>query len=1059
MTQFVLFGRFRATLGGNTLSFPTKRTAALTAYLLLERTDWQPREHIVSLLWPDMLESKGRRNLRQTLLRLRQTLPDAPNGEPPILTSGDGLRWNPAYPADVDVYRFEQVMAQAEPYLYFSLEQTPFPAISPLQDAVSLYADDLLVGFDLLSDFYTEWLESWRRRYQRQVLMAMGRLAEHYARAGLPHRVEELARRQLSISPEREIAHHQLMRAYLARGEYRAALKHYASYEQHLKTYGEQPTPALRTLQQRAKEYREQRLAHPEPVPHNLPPERTPFHGRQKELDTLLMGLVSPDVRLVTLTGLGGIGKTRLALTAARHFIRPLPDVSPRYPDGVWFVSLAEVLHGNDETLAQAVLTACNVQPFANKSAFQSLVQRLKENTCLLILDNLEHIADAPAFVARLLHELPHLNILATSRHPLKLQQEMVLKLKGLPVPADTGNLGVPSMRLLIERLQWVTGTFSPTPDTHSSLVRICNALEGWPLALELVASWGEQLPLEQIANHVTRSISAIKTSMPDVLPRHRSIEAVLESSVALLTPTQQRVFRQFAIFHGGCTADAAEAISGASQDDLSALVRSSLLQQQNGRYFMHELVRQFAQRKLDEQKEEPVSCARAHAQYYLSQLVLLEKDLFGPHPFSAVQKARSEWENLRSAWNWAIEFRNLELLAAARPALTRIILFTGLLQEGKSWMEAALPMFSPPLSYDFIFPLVHLCINLAEFSQAHTLLESLPEAENLSLAQQYDFHLNWGRLLEAQGFYTQAQQHRLQAFTLARSLTDRRRLIESLSELIAGEHPDEAHVTELAALLDEIDDLWLKKEGYNILGSVRIRQGQYQQALSFWQKALHIALELENGVRAAVLYNNLGDALRELGYFEQADAAFQKSLEFSQKARYERSRKYALEGFSRLCVLRGEYKKAIKLAQESIALSARTEERHVELTAWNCLGHAYVGLKNWSKAESAYRRALALANTRQETQEALAGLAYVRFKLGNKMEARAYINRFLDTLWQRRMPGYASPSWAYTHAVEVLQGVGESAQAERLLKYVRKHLKPALPAQIAHQQQENILY
>ena len=131
--------------------------------------------------------------------------------------------------------------------------------------------------------------------------------------------------------------------------------------------------------------------------------------------------------------------------------------------------------------------------------------------------------------------------------------------------------------------------------------------------------------------------------------------------------------------------------------------------------------------------------------------------------------------------------------------------------------------------------------------------------------------------------------------------------------------------------------------------------------------------------------------------------------------------------------MLRGEYKKAIRLAQESIALSARTEERHVELTAWNCLGHAYVGLKNWSKAESAYRRALALANTQQDMQEALVGLAYVRFKQGNKMEARAYINRFLDMLGQSRMPGYASPSWAYTHVAEVLEGLGERVQSERL--------------------------
>ncbi|GAB4527833.1 MAG: hypothetical protein Fur0018_13690 [Anaerolineales bacterium] len=215
MLHFTLFGHFLATLDGEPLSFP----AALVAYLLLERDAPQPREYISTLLWPDSTEESGRRNLRQVLLRLRRTLPDSPDGQPPILADNKTLQWNPAYPVQMDVYRFSAEMAQAEPFLHTPLDQTPYPAIAPLQAAASLYTADLLLGFDLLSDFYAAWLLPWRTRYRRQALAALARLAECYARAGQPRRMEAMARRQLALDPEREIAHRQLMQAYLAQGE------------------------------------------------------------------------------------------------------------------------------------------------------------------------------------------------------------------------------------------------------------------------------------------------------------------------------------------------------------------------------------------------------------------------------------------------------------------------------------------------------------------------------------------------------------------------------------------------------------------------------------------------------------------------------------------------------------------------------------------------------------------------------------------------------------------------------------------------------------------------
>ncbi|NJN44870.1 MAG: hypothetical protein HC806_09230, partial [Anaerolineae bacterium] len=308
-------------------------------------------------------------------------------------------------------------------------------AIAPLQAALDLYSADLLLGFDLLNDFYTDWLQEWRTKYRRQALMALGRLAECYGRAGQPRLMEKMARRQLALNPEREIAHFQLMQTYLAQGEFMVALKHYAAYEKQLEEFGEQPPPSLRMLHQRAIAYRQQRVAPLQPIPHNLPPEETPFYGRQEELDDLLMWLVSPDQRLLTLLGLGGIGKTRLALVAARYLVQPWSSISPRFPGGVWFVSLAELQNNDEEAAAQVIVQNCGWQPRPDEKALTTIIRHMRGNACLLILDNLEHLPCMADVILPLLTELPIMTVLTTSRQQLGLQREVVRQVRGLPTP------------------------------------------------------------------------------------------------------------------------------------------------------------------------------------------------------------------------------------------------------------------------------------------------------------------------------------------------------------------------------------------------------------------------------------------------------------------------------------------------------------------------------------------------------------------------------------------------------------------------------------------------
>ncbi|RMF49955.1 MAG: hypothetical protein D6755_01790, partial [Anaerolineae bacterium] len=770
-------------------------------------------------------------------------------------------------------------------------------------------------------------------------------------------------------------------------------------------------------------------------IANNLPCESTPFHGRREELDDLTMALASPDVRLLTLTGLGGMGKTRLALAAARHFIRAYTAIPPRFPAGVWFVSLAEVESDDEETLARAILQSCGGRPLEGEPALGAVIRHLEGEACLLILDNLEHLPAARDFVADLLHKLPNLTLLATSRHALELRQEIVRHLDGLPVPADAHDVGVASMSMLVERLQRLDDGFRLTPAVIPSLIHICRTLDGWPLALELAAGWAASLPLSDIAERVVTSIAVLTTTMPDVSPRHRSIEAVLNGSYLLLTPAQQRILAGLSIFQGGCDLNAVEAILRATLDDLTMLVRRALIRQNDGRYTMHELVYQFARQKLVHSGEQE-RVAKAYATYYLHLLTSQQKALYSLHPLPAVQRLRSEQENITRAWLWAAEHGEYGALSAALPALIRFYLFTGWDREGEALLRKTRTFIpSSPLAIDILLAQITFCQKSGNYDETQSLLESLPPWETLSPVQQMEAHLSWARVFTAWGKVSAARKHWEHALRLAREINHYEAMAVSLNELESLNRYDGQYMAEIADLREKVRDLWVQRELDIFAGGISIHHRRYRDARDYWQDALEISLELEDGATAAVLYNNLGDVLRELGEFEQSEAAYQKALEFGRKYHFGWVRRNVLEGWARLCVLRGEYEQAVAMLKEAVQLWADSKERYGEVLSYICLGHAYAGLQRWALAKDAYHHAMTiLPDMPHLALESLAGLAYICWKEGNEHDARAYVARFLAALEHTEFAGFASPDLSYARVTEVLQALGEKAQAETLL-------------------------
>lgn len=363
-------------------------------------------------------------------------------------------------------------------------------------------------------------------------------------------------------------------------------------------------------------------LAYPLPLPpsaafpqHNLPAQPTRFIGRQQELDQIGQQLATPDVRLLTILGPGGMGKTRLALETAAQAL-------PAFADGVCFVPLAPVQE--PERLAASILEALSV-PANVEDLVDSLGHYLRQKKLLLVLDNFEQLLPAAANLSRILSAAPWVKLLVTSRERLNLQEEWLYPLQGLTFPGGDGEKTGPATYsapdLFAERMQQVQPGFSLSGENWEWTVRICRLVGGMPLGLELAASWGELLSCRQIAEEIERSLDFLESDARNLIDRHRSMRAVFASSWRRLSSQEQAVLRKLSIFRAGFEREAAEIVAGASLPLLLGLVRKSLLHRNgDGRFEVHELLRQFAAQQLVEADEEE-TVAAAHAAYYVSFL------------------------------------------------------------------------------------------------------------------------------------------------------------------------------------------------------------------------------------------------------------------------------------------------------------------------------------------------------------------------------------------------------------------------------------------------------
>jgi predicted ATPase/DNA-binding SARP family transcriptional activator/DNA-binding CsgD family transcriptional regulator len=652
------------------------------------------REQVMDLLWPDGGRRAAANNLRQALHVARRALEPHPSAPRCLMSHGEYLALCPDGPLWIDVEAFEEAAATAR----------RFRDSQAYRAALDLYAGDLLP-----EDRYEGWAEDRRRQLRQIYLTLLAEMADICEERGDLGAAIDALREAVSEEPEHEQAHADLMRLYAKSDQCHKALQQYEQLRQALRReFGTEPGNTSRRLHEEIVSGRVpvDKLVSPEGISsestshsprHNVPVSLSSFVGREHELVEVKRALAMS--RLLTLTGAGGCGKTRLALEVAR-------DLASSYPDGAWLVELASLSH--QELVPQAAARVFEIREQPDRSLVDTLVGHLREKHLLLILDNCEHLIEACAQLASsLLHSCSRLRVLATSRAPLGVEGEAVWRVSSLSVPytdrlPTAGELTrYDAVRLFVDRARLRVPEFELTPENGPAVAQVCRRLEGIPLAIELATARVGALAVEEVAQRLENSLSLLTAGPRTAPPRQRTMRATLEWSYGLLCEPETELFRRLSGFAGGWTLEAAEAVGsdgleGANVFDvLSRLVEKSLVvaeatEADGVRYRMLEPIRQYARKKLEED-EEPDATLRRHASVFLALAEEAEPELRGPRQQEWLERLEVEHDNFRAALTWALDRGEAELGLRLSGALGEFWHMRGHLSEGRQWLESAL--------------------------------------------------------------------------------------------------------------------------------------------------------------------------------------------------------------------------------------------------------------------------------------------------------------------------------------------------------------------------------
>ncbi|MFN8491624.1 MAG: tetratricopeptide repeat protein [Caldilineaceae bacterium] len=755
----------------------------------------------------------------------------------------------------------------------------------------------------------------------------------------------------------------------------------------------------------------------PPRAPVVLPAEVTGFVGRETEIVLVQQRLADPACRLLTITGMGGVGKSRLALRTAHLLAARLTNAqTPQFWDGIYYVPLAALEpHPQLEHLLATTVAAVLGIPLTGAAPTSQLLQALAEKDLLLILDNCEHLPVA-AFIHQLLQQSRAVKLLVTSRARINLRGEQLIRLTGLTIPTVTLPAQVTdeaiwqindhsAIRFFVQSVQAIRPDFTLDPTTAAPVTQICQLLHGLPLGIELAATWAHLLPLPEIVQEIRQNLDFLENAQLETPLQQRSLRAVFNHSWQLLTAAEQQVLRRLAVFRGGFTREAAAQVAGATLPLLAQLTDKSLVQRidpasetatsAKARYELQPVVQQYAAEQLA-QAGETAAYQERHALYMAQFLAAQRAALQSAQQQEALRTLHAEIENVRAAWQWLLAHLQTnqtglaqlaELVSQGFDSLFHFYDMRSWFQEGETvfgQLAQRLPAFTPPLPSP---PANHI-------ERALWRLQANAQAR--------------------QGWF---------AFHLGRYAESRHLLTESLQRL-----------QQLQAEADTIFNL-------NYLGALLRHLGEFDQAITYLQAAQRLAQQHNDPMGTSIALNILGQIALLRGALAEAQQFCQQALQLKRAIGDQWGMTFSLGYLGRVAQMSGDYGAAQKLLAESLAICQAIGDQRGAAFTLQSLGDTAYATGELAEAQARYQESLSIyraISNRAESSLTLARLGETWRATGDPDQARQFLREALALAWPlRSTPGLLA---ALLGLAALALADGQRAQALPLLRFVAQH-------------------
>lgn len=666
-----------------------------------------------------------------------------------------------------------------------------------------------------------------------------------------------------------------------------------------------------------------------------LPLQPTAFIGREDEIAEVIEMLADSHCRLLTLAGEGGIGKSRLAVEVA---IR----LSEYYPDGVYLVDLQAAF--TSDVFLQVIADTLNCPFSGHQNAFEQLLHFLRERDLLLLLDNFEQLLpeQADTLVSDLLNGCPGLTILVTSREVLNLRQEWVWRVSGLAFPQEQAAESAEkfdAVQLFVERARHIRTDFLIENDL-AHVLQICRLVEGMPLALELAACWLKVLPCKAIAEEIRQNLDFLNSHQRDLPARHRSVRAVFEQCWKLLLPQEQAVINRLSVFKGGFRREAAEQVANATLNTLLLLSDKSLLRlEANGRFHIHELVRQYAAEQLGEAD----FVLDAHCAYYADFLTHRDKDLCGGRQLEAIDEIAEEIDNIRAAWKHAVEQGDFRALSLMTTSYSLFCQFRGRYQEAYNAYHSAIK-------------------RLLELKTLHDVDLTL----GLLLSALAWMYVRMGQLDNAEAAFQQAEEafNRLGiAPTLGYGYGGDPALGRAVAALVRGDYREAERLAEQASHTSEAaENTSSLIIAWRTLAEAHLRQGRHDVAQQYASKAYQLCADTGDHWFMAYCLTTLGEVALEMQVYAAAKKHFETAYSLRKQIHDPEGMALALAYLGDIALQQESLSEALQRYDESRALYQQINDPGGLARALFGLSRTHLSLGDYPAASDTCRKALQIA-------------------------------------------------------------------------------------------------